>query len=242
MRWLAGKGADTAFPGVRMSKAKAVCAPTPHPPHSRTLSRLRRFHGPDARPMLEVETTYESARMKQPQAELQVEVHPLTPQRWPDFEKLFGRNGACAGCWCMWWRLPAATWRARKGEGNRKAMQRLVKAGARPGLLAYADGQAVGWCAVAPREEYPRFATSRVLKPVDDQPVWSVTCFFIARVYRRRGITRQLLDAAAEFAMRQGGTILEGYPVEPRRDQPDAFVYTGLASAFRKAGFDEVAR
>ena len=180
--------------------------------------------------------------MKRPQAELAVEVHPLTPQRWPDFEKLFGKNGACAGCWCMWWRLPAAQWRAQKGEGNRKAMRTLVKAGAGPGLLAYADGQAVGWCALAPREEYPRFATSRVLKPVDDQTVWSVTCFFIARAWRRRGITRQLLEAAAEFARRQGATILEGYPVEPRHDQPDAFVYTGLASAFRKAGFEEVAR
>jgi len=182
------------------------------------------------------------ARMKQPQAELKVEVHPLTPQRWPDFEKLFGKNGACAGCWCMWWRLPAAHWRARKGEGNRQAMQRLVKTGTRPGLLAYADGQAVGWCAVAPRAEYPRFATSRVLKPVDDQTVWSVTCFFVARAWRRRGITRQLLDAAAQFAMQQGARILEGYPIEPRRDQPDAFVYTGLASGFRKAGFKEVAR
>src|SRR6266576_3443890 len=80
--------------------------------------------------------------MQKPRAELKVEVHPLTPQRWPDFEKLFGKKGACAGCWCMWWRLPAATWRARKGEGNRQAMRTLAKAGARPGLLAYADGQA----------------------------------------------------------------------------------------------------
>lgn len=179
---------------------------------------------------------------QQTQAELRIEVCPLTSHRWPDFEKLFGKNGACAGCWCMWWRLPHAQWQAQKGEGNRKAMRRLVKSGAKPGLLAYADGQAVGWCAVAPRTKYVRFATSRVLKPVDDQPVWSVTCFFVARAYRRRGITRQLLEAAAEFAMRQGAKILEGYPVEPKRDQPDAFVYTGLSSAFRKAGFEEVAR
>jgi GNAT superfamily N-acetyltransferase len=142
----------------------------------------------------------------------------------------------------MWWRLPAAQWRAQKGEGNRTAMQRFVKTGATPGLLAYVDDQAVGWCAVAPRKEYPRFAASRVLKPVDDQPVWSVTCFFIARAWRRRGITRQLLEAAAKFAMQQGAKIIEGYPVEPKRDQPDAFVYTGLASAFRKAGFKVVAR
>jgi GNAT superfamily N-acetyltransferase len=176
------------------------------------------------------------------QAKMTIEVHPLTSQRWPDFEKLFGKNGACAGCWCMWWRLSAAQWRNQKGEGNRKAMRTLVKAGAKPGLLAYVDGHAVGWCAVAPRDDYPRFAASRVLAPVDDQSVWSVTCFFIARDWRRRGITGRLLEAAARFACERGGKILEGYPVEPKRDQPDAFVYTGLASAFRKAGFKEVAR
>lgn len=169
-------------------------------------------------------------------------IHPLTASRWGDFEKLFGKNGACAGCWCMWWRLPHAQWLAQKGEANRKAMQRLVKAGSVPGLLAYADGQPVGWCAIAPRDDYPRFNTSRALKAVDDQPVWSVTCFFVARAYRRRGITTQLLETAATFARDHGARILEGYPIDPRRDQPDAFVYTGLASAFRKAGFKEVAR
>jgi GNAT superfamily N-acetyltransferase len=138
--------------------------------------------------------------------------------------------------------LRHAQWLAQKGEKNRKAMQRLVKAGSAPGLLAYAEGQAVGWCAVGPREVYPRFSTSRVLKPVDEQPVWSVTCFFVAREYRRCGITRRLLEAAAILAREQGARILEGYPIDPKRDQPDAFVYTGLASPFRKAGFKEVAR
>jgi GNAT superfamily N-acetyltransferase len=173
---------------------------------------------------------------------LNLQILPLTPGRWDDFEKLFGKNGACAGCWCLWWRLPHAKWLAQKGEVNRKAMRRLVKSGSIPGLLAYADGQPVGWCAIGPREVYPRFNTSRVLKPVDEQPVWSVTCFFVARAYRRRGITAQLLEAAAKFAREHRARILEGYPFEPKRDQPDAFVYTGLASAFRKAGFKEVAR
>ena len=173
---------------------------------------------------------------------LEIIIHPLTPERWSDFEALFGKNGACAGCWCMWWRLPAAQWRAQKGEGNRRAMESLVQRSSPPGLLAYADGRPVGWCSLGPREAYARFNTSRVLKPVDEQPVWSVACFFVARAYRRRGITAQLLEAAVKFARKQGAPILEGYPVEPRRDQADAFVYTGLASAFRKAGFQEVAR
>src|SRR5882672_683548 len=102
-------------------------------------------------------------------------IHPLMPSRWADFEKLFGKNGACAGCWCRWWRLPRKQWVAQKGEGNRKAMRSLVAGSHALGLLAYVDAQPVGWCAVAPREQYPRLATSRVLKPVDEQAVWSVT-------------------------------------------------------------------
>ncbi len=173
---------------------------------------------------------------------MKLAIHPLTPARWPDFEKLFGRNGACAGCWCLWWLLTRKQWTAQKGDGNRQAMHALVEANRRPGLIAYADGQPVGWCAVAPRKHYVRLESSRVLQPVDDQPVWSITCFFVAREYRRRGLTVALLKAAADFAKKNGATILEGYPTEPGKDQPDAFVYTGLASAFRKAGFAEVAR
>jgi len=169
-------------------------------------------------------------------------IHPLTSDRWADFQKLFGERGACAGCWCMFWLLPGKVWRAQKGEGNRKAMQQLVKTGRPPGLLAYLDGKPAGWCAVGPRAGFVRLATSRVLKPVDERPVWSVTCFFVARPFRRQGLTVALLNAAAEFARKGGAELLEGYPTETEKDQPDVFVYTGLASAYRKAGFKEVAR
>jgi GNAT superfamily N-acetyltransferase len=171
-----------------------------------------------------------------------LEIHPLTPKRWGDFEKLFGKNGACAGCWCMWWRLPRSQWRAQKGEGNKRALREIVSDGNVPGLLAYLGNEPAGWCAFAPRETYPGLARSRILKPIDEQPVWSITCFFVARAFRRNGLTVRLLEAAAAFARENGATILEGYPVEPKKDQPDAFVYTGLASAFRKAGFKEVGR
>ena len=171
-----------------------------------------------------------------------VAIQPLTLDRWVDFVKLFGKNGACTGCWCMWWRLPRAQWQAQRGDGNKRAMRRLVKAGPPPGLLAYVDGQPAGWCALAPRADYPNLARSRVLKPVDAQPVWPVSCFFVAKGFRRRGLTVQLLRAAAGFARHHGAKILEGYPKDAAGGQPDAFVYTGLASAFRKAGFKEVAR
>ncbi|MFN2419949.1 MAG: GNAT family N-acetyltransferase [Gemmatimonadota bacterium] len=171
------------------------------------------------------------------------EFHPLTPDRWPDLERVFGANGACGGCWCMWWRASPSEFRRDKGAGNRRALRRLVVAGAEPGILAYdADGTPVGWCAIAPRTEYPRLERSRILAPVDDRAVWSVTCFFIARGHRRRGLSRVLLEAAVRFAADRGAAIVEGYPVEPAVRQADPFVWTGLASAFRRAGFREVAR
>jgi len=168
--------------------------------------------------------------------------HSLTPERWPDLERLFGPRGACAGCWCMWWRLSRPEWNRGKGEGNRKAFRKLVRSGAEPGVLAYADGEPVGWCAIAPRKQYPRLNSSRILKPVDDQPVWSVTCFYIARGFRHQGLSTALLKAAVDFACARGAKIVEGYPHDAKKATADVFVYTGLASAFRKAGFKEVAR
>lgn len=169
--------------------------------------------------------------------------HPLTPNRWPDLERLFGNRGACGGCWCMWWRLSRSEFEKAKGEGNRRAFRRIVASGSRPGLLAYAAGEPIAWCAVGPRGSFPVLDRSRILAPVDDEPVWSVTCFFVARPYRRKRITVRLLEAAAEFARRRGAKILEGYPVEVRSgNMPDAFAWTGLVGAFRAAGFSEVAR
>lgn len=169
--------------------------------------------------------------------------HPLTPARWKDVEALFGPKGACAGCWCMWWRLGAALFREMRGEGNRRAFRKVVGGDVPPGVLAYAEGMPVGWCAIAPRAAYPRLARSRIFQPIDTEPVWSVTCFFVARPYRRRGVTVALLRAALAFAKSHGARIVEGYPVEPRQGSlPDPFAWTGFASAFRAAGFEEAIR
>jgi GNAT superfamily N-acetyltransferase len=172
-----------------------------------------------------------------------ITVQPLTSSRWPEFEQLFGPRGACCGCWCMYWRLPRKQFDQQAGEQNRQGMKALLDSGATPGLLAYQDNQPVGWCCVAPREECPALARSRILKPFDEQPVWSVVCFFIARAQRHKGLTVQLLQAALEYARSNGAKIVEGYPVEPRTGRtPDVFAYTGLFSAFLQAGFREVAR
>jgi GNAT superfamily N-acetyltransferase len=171
------------------------------------------------------------------------EFHPLTADRFTDFETLFGERGACGGCWCMWWRLERKAFDAGKGAKNRRAMKKVVESGEVPGLLVYRDGVPIGWCALAPRERYPRLARSRVLAPVDERPVWSVVCFFVAKPWRRRGITKALLEAAVAWAGKNGARIVEGYPVVARRGaMPDAFAYTGLPQAFESAGFREVAR
>lgn len=170
-----------------------------------------------------------------------IRVLPLTRERWNDLEALFGERGACAGCWCMWWRLPRSQWTLGKGKGNRKAFKQLVDSGDSPGLLAYIDGRPVAWCAVAPRQSYPVLARSRTLKPFDEKPVWSVTCFFVPRDFRGQGLSVHLLEAAKRFVREQGGQVIEGYPVAPKRGRmPDAFAWTGLVSAFKKAGFREV--
>ncbi len=168
---------------------------------------------------------------------------PLTPSRWPDLASLFGPRGACAGCWCMYWRRRRSEFEAGKGPGNRAAFRRIVRAGEVPGVLGYDGRDPVAWCAVAPRAAYPVLANSRILRPVDDAPVWSITCLFVHRDYRRGGATVPLLRAAVDHVRARGGRTVEGYPIKPKKgDIPAVFAWTGLASAFRKAGFKEVAR
>ena len=138
--------------------------------------------------------------------------HPLTPERWPDLEKPFGKNGACGGCWCMWLKLPRKEFVAGKGEANREALKAIVAAGEVPGILTYARGKPVGWCAVAPRDKHPIWDRSRNFKRIDDEPVWSISCFFIAKPYRRRGMSRLLIG---------GGRIREAARRQNRRGLPD---------------------
>lgn len=167
---------------------------------------------------------------------------PLKRNLWTDLEELFGHRGACAGCWCMFWKLRGKAYEEARGYETRQMHKSIVDSGVVTGLLAYLRGDVVGWVAVEPRSAYEKLAYSRVLKPVDDQPVWSVTCFFVAKKYRRQGITVELLKAAVGHVRRQGGKIVEGYPVDTQKDMPAPFIFTGTASAFQQAGFKEVAR
>jgi len=182
--------------------------------------------------------------MKTKQAKnIELEFHPVTQKRWPDFETLFGEKGACGGCWCMLWRLTRKEFEQQKGEANRQAMQTIVNSGEIPGLLAYSEKQPVAWCSVAPRENFPALERSRVLKKIDDVPVWSISCFFIHKDFRKQGLSVRILEAVIGYVKKQGGKIVEGYPVEPKKGKTaDVFAWTGLASFFKKAGFVECAR
>lgn len=171
--------------------------------------------------------------------------HPLTAKRWPDLERLFGppARGACGGCWCMVWRSSHADFERRKGSGNKRAFKRIVTRGDRPGVIAYAQGEPIGWCSVGPREAYPFLERSRVLQRVDDEPVWSISCLFVARSYRQSGVSVELIKAATRFAAKSKAKFVEAYPHDPKgQAMAAAFAWTGLASAFQTAGFTEVAR
>ncbi len=147
----------------------------------------------------------------------------------------------------MYWIRRRSVFEKQQGSGNKRTLNRMVAAAAAVdeglGLIAYAGRDPVGWCALGPRERYAVLKRSRILKPVDEKPVWSVVCFFVAKRFRRSGVTVALLNAAVKYAKKHHARILEGYPVEPKKvPMPAAFAWTGLATAFRKTGFTEVLR
>lgn len=169
--------------------------------------------------------------------------HPLTLGRFGDLEALFGpTRGAISGCWCMWFRLTRPEWNELGREGRKRAFRRLVTQGPPPGILAYDGSRAVGWCAIAPREATPRIAASRVAKPIDDRPAWAITCFYIDREYRRRGVMAALVKAATEHARKAGARLVEAYPLEEVGSQAWGSAFVGVASCFADAGFQEAAR
>jgi GNAT superfamily N-acetyltransferase len=170
-----------------------------------------------------------------------LQFHPATRDRWADLEKFFGKGGH-AGCWCMWWRLKGSEFAKQTSEQRKRGLKAIVDSGEIPGLLAYADGEPVAWCSIGPRERFGRLERSPKLKRVDDQPVWSIVCFLVAKRLRGKGLMRRFLKAAVDYAKDHGARLVEGYPVEVRGGLSGYSGYTGIASSFRKAGFVEVLR
>lgn len=166
-----------------------------------------------------------------------IETWPLTRDRWRDLRALFSTSAVTRHCWCMWPRM-ASDYRARGDAANERAFRRVVEtADAPPGVLAYVDGVPAGWCAVAPRADYPRLAGSPATRALDGADAWSIVCFYIRREARGRGVARHLLAAAVSLALEHGARIIEGYPIDGRGDP-----FHGTLAAFESAGFREVAR
>jgi GNAT superfamily N-acetyltransferase len=169
-------------------------------------------------------------------------VRPLTPGDWPALARLFGPNGACGGCWCMWWRVPRGgkLWDESKGDKNRDAFRRLVRTGKVHGVLAFAGDEPVGWCCLGPRETFPRMQRVRALQHESPEGTWSVVCFYVPARWRGRGVAARLLEAATARAFALGARAVEGYPVEPKAPPapvPAAFAWTGVPALFEKSGY-----
>jgi GNAT superfamily N-acetyltransferase len=170
---------------------------------------------------------------------MKLAIHPLTPELWPALEDLFGEQGPVSRCWCMYWRI-GNDYRKRPHEANKAAFCELVKDGPPPGLLAFDGDVAVGWCQLTPREALPWLDRAWRLKRVDDAPVWSLSCFYVRKGYRKRGVTSILIVAALDAAQQAGASALEAYPLDGNLT-PSAS-HTGYASTFARAGFKIVAR
>ena len=166
---------------------------------------------------------------------------PLTAERWPALEDLFGRAGASNGCWCMYWRV-GPRYRDRPREDNKRDLERLARAGPPPGLLAFDGDTAVGWCELGPRADLDWLARGRYFRPVDELPVWSVPCFYVRRTHRRRGVMGGLIDAAVGVAGSAGAPAVEAYPVDTSVPGHTRNLFLGVASVFAEHGFEVVAR
>lgn len=171
-----------------------------------------------------------------------ITVRPLTPQTWDAVAALFEQGGDPKRCWCMYWRLPGASWSMAAAAGNRAGLRGLVEAGGvPPGLVAQRAGDAVGWVSLGPREDFARLARSRTIPRLPGDDVWSIVCFVVSRRARRTGIAAALLDAAVDHAGAQGAGALEAYPVDTGGTRiTSASAYTGTAGMFRRAGFEVV--
>ena len=176
-------------------------------------------------------------------SEPDITIEPLHADRWADLVTLFGpERGAYGRCWCMWWRVSGREFNALGGTGRRDAFRERAGQPPPPGLLAYRGDNAVGWVAVAPRDEFARLSRSPLLKPIDNKSVWAITCLYVAADQRRSGVAQRLIEAAVDFAADRGAPAVEAYPIDTDGDATDTTIYTGTMSMFTAAGFTEVAR
>jgi GNAT superfamily N-acetyltransferase len=179
------------------------------------------------------------------EVDVEVECRPVGAESWNDVVALFGDNGAYSNCWCTWFLVTSRAFEAAAPHERRRTLEDRIRSGRPSGLLAYRDGQPVGWCAIGPREDYDRLMSPRArsYRSVDDRPTWAVTCFYIPRELRGQGIATALLDAAVAYARQERAGAIDAHPVDLADDaKPSSSLYPGTRDMFLRAGFTEIAR
>jgi GNAT superfamily N-acetyltransferase len=176
----------------------------------------------------------------------------LSRETWPDFVKLFSQGSGWDFCQCMHFQrpcsLPKSQWlrtRAERAVRNRREKKELVEQGRAHGIIVYAGGEPIGWCQYGLRDELPRIDNNRKyqgLAPKGEQKLWRITCFAVLKPNRRRGVASAALEAALEAIRREGGGLVEAYPITRWESRAFGNESThGTASMFKKAGFKAVA-
>jgi GNAT superfamily N-acetyltransferase len=168
----------------------------------------------------------------------------LSPKWWPDVERLFGPNGVCGGCWCMWWRVESRkAWDEIKGATAKRMLRSLIQGGKALGILAFAEDEPVGWCSFGPRDDFPTLESVQAYKRNDTSDVWSIICFFVHRKWRGKGLSRGLLRAAVEAMRKRGVKVVEAYPVTTTKDGRrlgSSLAWTGPIKIYEELGFKTV--
>lgn len=174
---------------------------------------------------------------------MQIETRELAPGMWAEVEELFGKNGACAGCWCMFWRLgEGEKFDDVKGAKAKERFRALVEEGRAHGVLAFVEGKPVGWCSFERRVDLPKLHRAPSLQVEGAERAWSLPCFFVKSGFRGKGVARAMLAAALRALGSRKAEIAEAYPVLPSGEGkvPAAFAYTGVPALFEAAGFSLV--
>ena len=161
---------------------------------------------------------------------------PLSKNNWDKFVQLFGSRGACSNCWCMSFRRNKSDFmEGKQNDGNKKLMKKLVWENKPTGILGFYKGQAIAWCAFAPREVFVKLENSRVHKRIDDKSVWSIPCFFIDKGFRRKGVSVVMLKAIIKYAKEKISPVIEAYPTIPTQDKlPDALAGSAYINRLKK--------
>jgi len=178
---------------------------------------------------------------------MSLDILPLTAERWPLLEDLFGPRGAHGGCWCMYFRQSGPEWKSRTNAGNKSRFRDRVRTGSPPGLIAIDDGKPVGWMQIGPRPDVPKWNGPRrasaplIAEDADAEDIWAISCFYVRVGHRRAGLMHRLVEAGLDFARKYGTRFVEACPIDKSRGVGVGDLYVGSTKVFEKAGFAKLA-